>query len=46
VLLGAVLIALSGDLRGRAEERLLAEVFGDEYRDYCRRTARAIPGLY
>jgi protein-S-isoprenylcysteine O-methyltransferase Ste14 len=46
VLVGAVLIALSGDLRGRAEERLLAEVFGDEYRDYCRRAARTIPGLY
>jgi protein-S-isoprenylcysteine O-methyltransferase Ste14 len=46
VLAGAALIALSGDRRGRAEERLLAEVFGDEYRDYCRRTARTIPGLY
>ena len=46
VLAGAALIALSGDRRGRAEERLLADVFGDEYRDYCRRTARTIPGLY
>jgi protein-S-isoprenylcysteine O-methyltransferase Ste14 len=46
VLVGAALIALSGDLRGRTEERLLTEVFGDEYRDYCRRTARTIPGLY
>ena len=46
VLAGAALIALSGDRRARAEERLLADVFGDEYRDYCRRTARTIPGLY
>jgi protein-S-isoprenylcysteine O-methyltransferase Ste14 len=46
VMVGAVLIALSGDLRGRAEERLLADVFGDEYRDYCRRAARTVPGVY
>ena len=46
VMVGALLIALSGDLRGRAEERLLADVFGDEYRAYCRRAARTIPGLY
>jgi protein-S-isoprenylcysteine O-methyltransferase Ste14 len=46
VLAGAILIALAGDLRARTEERLLARVFGDEYRDYCRTTARAIPGLY
>jgi protein-S-isoprenylcysteine O-methyltransferase Ste14 len=46
VLVGAILVALGGDLRGRAEERLLAEVFGDQYRDYCRRAARTIPGVY
>jgi protein-S-isoprenylcysteine O-methyltransferase Ste14 len=46
VLVGASLIALSGDRRGRAEERLLADVFGDAYRDYCRRVARTVPGLY
>ena len=46
VLVGAALIALSGDRRGRAEERLLTEVFGGEYRDYCRRAARTIPWVY
>jgi protein-S-isoprenylcysteine O-methyltransferase Ste14 len=46
VLVGAILVALGGDLRGRAEERLLAEVFGDQYRDYCRRAKRTIPGVY
>ena len=46
VMAGALLIALSGDLRARAEERLLADVFGDEYRAYCRRAARTLPGLY
>jgi protein-S-isoprenylcysteine O-methyltransferase Ste14 len=29
-----------------AEERLLGETFGDEYRAYRARTARLIPGLY
>lgn len=46
VLAGAALVAVAGDLRARGEERLLTEVFGDEYREYCRRTARAVPGLY
>jgi protein-S-isoprenylcysteine O-methyltransferase Ste14 len=46
VLAGAVLVMISGDRRARAEERLLARVFGDEYRDYCRASARAIPGVY
>ena len=32
--------------RMRAEERLLRTQFGGEYDDYCRRTARLIPGLY
>jgi protein-S-isoprenylcysteine O-methyltransferase Ste14 len=46
VLVGAILVVLAGDLRGRGEERLLADVFGDEYRAYCRRAARTIPGVY
>jgi protein-S-isoprenylcysteine O-methyltransferase Ste14 len=37
---------LGSDLRGRAEERILDEAFGDSYRDYCRRTPRFVPGLY
>ncbi len=32
--------------RIRAEEALLKEQFGDEYRAYCARTSRLIPGLY
>jgi protein-S-isoprenylcysteine O-methyltransferase Ste14 len=32
--------------RIRAEEALLQEQFGDEYRSYCARTSRLIPGLY
>ncbi|WP_375459366.1 protein-S-isoprenylcysteine O-methyltransferase [uncultured Enterovirga sp.] len=28
------------------EERLMVETFGDEYRDYSRRTARLIPWIY
>ncbi len=33
-------------VRIRAEERLLLAQFGDEYRAYCARTSRLIPGLY
>ena len=32
--------------RIRAEEALLQEQFGDEYRAYCARTSRLLPGLY
>jgi protein-S-isoprenylcysteine O-methyltransferase Ste14 len=32
--------------RIRAEEKLLGTEFGDEYRAYCARTWRLIPGLY
>jgi protein-S-isoprenylcysteine O-methyltransferase Ste14 len=32
--------------RIRAEERLLQSQFGDEYRAYCARTSRLIPGIY
>jgi protein-S-isoprenylcysteine O-methyltransferase Ste14 len=32
--------------RIRAEEKLLGAEFGDEYRAYCARTWRLIPGLY
>lgn len=43
---GLVLIAVGGDLRARAEERVLVESFGDRYRDYARRTRRFVPGVY
>jgi protein-S-isoprenylcysteine O-methyltransferase Ste14 len=41
-----VLMAAGSDLRGRAEERLLEDAFGDRYRDYCRRTSRFLPYVY
>ena len=34
------------DRRVRADEGRLASLFGDSYRDYCRRVHRWIPGLY
>ena len=33
-------------LRVGREERLMIDTFGDEYRDYMRRTARVLPWLY
>jgi protein-S-isoprenylcysteine O-methyltransferase Ste14 len=44
--LGAMLMAVTGDLRARAEEPLLEQAFGDEYRAYRGRTRRFIPGVY
>lgn len=41
-----VLVALGGDLRARAEERLLFAVFGDRYADYMAMTRRFLPGVY
>lgn len=46
VILGAVLLIIGGDVRARAEERVLTKTFGDRYRDYMRRVHRAIPGVY
>jgi protein-S-isoprenylcysteine O-methyltransferase Ste14 len=46
VALGAVLVAVTGDLRARVEERLLVEVFGDEYERFRGNTCRFIPWLY
>lgn len=46
VWLGALLMAVAGYLRARAEEVLLERAFGDTYREYRRRTKRFIPGLY
>jgi len=39
-------MTIGGDLRGRAEERILEEAFGDSYRGYCRRTRRFVPYVY
>jgi protein-S-isoprenylcysteine O-methyltransferase Ste14 len=40
------LMAIGSDLRGRAEERILEEAFGQRYRDYCGRTRRYVPYVY
>ena len=34
------------DRHARADEVRLAELFGDPYREYCRRVKRWIPGVY
>jgi protein-S-isoprenylcysteine O-methyltransferase Ste14 len=34
------------DLRVREDEARLTQLFGDAYRDYCRRVKRWIPGVY
>jgi protein-S-isoprenylcysteine O-methyltransferase Ste14 len=41
-----VLMAIGSDLRARAEETLLMNVFGPRYREYCARTRRFVPGIY
>lgn len=41
-----LLMAIGSDLRARAEETLLDQAFGLEYREYCARTRRFIPGIY
>ncbi len=45
-LVGAGAVFVGGDLRSRAEERLLTEVFGDDYRAYAARARRLLPGIY
>lgn len=40
------LMVLGSDLRGRAEESLLEQGFGAEYRKYAAGTRRFIPGVY
>lgn len=46
VLAGMLLVFLAGDLRARAEEKVLAAAFGDRYRDYASRVKRFVPGIY
>lgn len=41
-----LLMIVGGDLRARAEEKILDQAFGSSYRDYCNRTRRFLPGLY
>jgi protein-S-isoprenylcysteine O-methyltransferase Ste14 len=40
-----VLHAVWFDRRVRADERHLAGIFGEPYRDYCRRVKRWVPGI-
>jgi protein-S-isoprenylcysteine O-methyltransferase Ste14 len=46
VMLAAALLMVGGDLRGRAEEKVLLQAFGDRYRDYMRAVRRTLPGVY
>ena len=41
-----VFMAIGSDLRARAEECLLTQVFGSAYREYSARTRRFVPGIY
>jgi protein-S-isoprenylcysteine O-methyltransferase Ste14 len=41
-----LLMLIGGDLRARAEEKLLARVFGTTYSEYCKNTSRFLPGIY
>jgi protein-S-isoprenylcysteine O-methyltransferase Ste14 len=44
--LAVVAMAIGSDLRGRAEEKVLADAFGQRYLDYSSRTKRFLPGFY
>jgi protein-S-isoprenylcysteine O-methyltransferase Ste14 len=46
VWIALLLTVLGGELRARAEEPLLERAFGDEYREYRKRTWRFVPGVY
>ena len=43
---GLVAFAVLFFFRVNREEDLMTDTFGEEYRAYCRRTARIVPGLY
>jgi len=44
--IAVILMAVGSDLRGRAEERILEDAFGEAYRSYCRGTSRFVPYIY
>jgi protein-S-isoprenylcysteine O-methyltransferase Ste14 len=44
--IGFALMVIGSDLRGRAEEKLLAQAFGAHYTSYCAATRRFIPMIY
>jgi protein-S-isoprenylcysteine O-methyltransferase Ste14 len=43
---GLIGFAILFGFRVNHEERMMVEAFGDQYRDYMRRTARIVPWLY
>jgi protein-S-isoprenylcysteine O-methyltransferase Ste14 len=45
-LVGLLTTVLTGDVRARAEEKLLVGAFGDRYLAYMQRTKRFFPGIY
>ena len=45
-LIAVLLIMVSHDIRGRVEEGVLTEAFGNRYSVYVDRTKRFVPGLY
>ena len=45
-LAAAAFAVLVGDLRARAEEKILLASFGQRYRDYMRTSSRFVPGIY
>jgi len=44
--IAVILMAVGSDLRGRAEERILQEAFGEKYLAYCEGTSRFLPYVY
>ena len=44
--LGAAAFVVGGDLRARAEEKVLLQSFGARYEEYMKRVRRTIPGVY
>lgn len=43
---GALAMFIGGELRARAEEKLLLRAFGERYRELLGRTRRFFPGIY
>jgi protein-S-isoprenylcysteine O-methyltransferase Ste14 len=44
--IAVLLMFIGSDLRGRAEEAVLTEAFGDRYREYRAKTKKFLPGIY
>lgn len=46
VWVSVLLMAIGGDLRARAEEKILMTAFGNRCSDYFENTKRFVPGIY